>query len=99
MGRLLKDLDDLVENGRVGDWCFVQSEERLLMFLRYPVQEWAGDLSMEEQRGDIVNLPLSGPKHPVWQWDGNRESPTLSPSINVIGRWHGWLRAGKLETA
>ena len=31
---------------------------------------------------------------PSWEWDGNRESPTLSPSIHQIGHWHGYLRAG-----
>lgn len=30
----------------------------------------------------------------TWQWDGNREAPTLSPSIHHIGHWHGYLRAG-----
>lgn len=35
-------------------------------------------------------------KHPVWSWDGNREKPTLNPSIlRTAGcKWHGWLRAG-----
>lgn len=30
----------------------------------------------------------------TWHWDGNREAPTLSPSVNHIGHWHGWLRNG-----
>ena len=30
----------------------------------------------------------------TWQWDGNREAPTLSPSINHVGHWHGYLRSG-----
>lgn len=29
-------------------------------------------------------------------WDGNRESPTLSPSITV-GDWHGWFVDGELS--
>lgn len=37
-----------------------------------------------------------------WQWDGNREKPTLTPSVHHTYRqngaerthWHGWLRAG-----
>ena len=32
----------------------------------------------------------------VWGWDGNEEKPTLDPSINYVGHWHGWLRAGRL---
>lgn len=30
----------------------------------------------------------------TWQWDGNREAPTLHPSIHHVDHWHGWLRAG-----
>lgn len=35
---------------------------------------------------------------PSWEWDGNREAPTLSPSVHHVGHWHGWLRAGIWET-
>jgi hypothetical protein len=93
-------LENLEEYGHVGDWCFVETQERLYMFLRYPVKDSRlGDLPVEEQHGDIVNLPLSGDNSkPVWGWNGDRQYPTLSPSINVIGRWHGYLRNGKLET-
>jgi hypothetical protein len=31
---------------------------------------------------------------PTWSWDGNRETPTLTPSIHHIGHWHGYLTAG-----
>lgn len=33
-----------------------------------------------------------------WRWDGNREKPTLTPSVFNTGmpcKWHGWLRAGE----
>lgn len=30
----------------------------------------------------------------TWMWDGNREKPTLSPSIHHVGHWHGFLRGG-----
>jgi hypothetical protein len=62
--------------------------------------------------GELIVLPLSADgapitKHghtgPSWQWDGNREKPTLSPSIFVGMRstppgWHGFVRAGVMET-
>jgi hypothetical protein len=108
MGQLRENLDDLEENGQLGDWCFTEcdyhGEHVTLMFLRHPVSDeirkkfYQDDPDMD--RGDFCSLPLSGSgkTFPVWQWDGNREAPTLSPSINVIGRWHGFLRAGKLET-
>lgn len=37
-----------------------------------------------------------------WQWDGQRERPGLSPSIDCTdgrNRWHGWLRGGVLTDA
>jgi hypothetical protein len=36
----------------------------------------------------------------AWGWDGDREKPTLTPSIwwksGDAREWHGWLRAGRL---
>jgi hypothetical protein len=31
---------------------------------------------------------------PSWDWDGNREAPTLWPSLHAVGHWHGWLKQG-----
>ena len=110
---LRETLDDLYENGKVGDWCFVECKNDngpfLMLYLRYPVKEEDAILdawwpySRAKEQGDVVSCPLSGGAHPVWQWDGNREAPTLSPSILVYNgdhseRWHGFLRNGKLET-
>jgi hypothetical protein len=40
---------------------------------------------------------------PTWDWDGNEQAPTLSPSINCNGTggcgWHGFIQAGKLVGA
>lgn len=30
----------------------------------------------------------------TWEWDGNREAPTLTPSIHHIDHWHGFLTKG-----
>lgn len=38
-------------------------------------------------------------KEPSWQFDGNYESATLHPSVNIVGHWHGWLRNGWWEQA
>jgi hypothetical protein len=34
--------------------------------------------------------------HPAWSWDGNREHPTLKPSIRDLSscRFHGFLTQG-----
>lgn len=40
---------------------------------------------------------------PTWDWDGNEQEPTLTPSINCNGNggcgWHGFMKAGKLIVA
>lgn len=43
-------------------------------------------------------------RRPRWHWDGNRDAPTLTPSINILQHneagqqigehWHGYLTAG-----
>lgn len=40
------------------------------------------------------------PADRTWIWNGDREKPTFSPSINCkVGNatcWHGWIKDGKL---
>jgi len=48
----------------------------------------------------IHQVLLDGPQR--WEWDGNAESPTISPSILVQGgsedmRCHSFVRAGRWE--
>lgn len=44
-------------------------------------------------------IPLDPGRSESWEWDGNREKPTLSPSLQRMGGcgWHGFLRAGVFE--
>ena len=47
-------------------------------------------------------------RRPSWNWDGNRECPTLTPSINILQfdeagqqigeHWHGFLTAGEFRS-
>lgn len=30
-----------------------------------------------------------------WGWDGNREAPTFTPSVNCGGCWHGYIERGR----
>ena len=30
-----------------------------------------------------------------WDWNGDRDKPTFTPSINCGGCWHGYIRAGR----
>jgi hypothetical protein len=52
---------------------------------------------------DLAILPLK-PARPrktpdtAWEFDGNREKPTLTPSVHCHGHWHGFIRAGRYES-
>ena len=35
---------------------------------------------------------------PCWNWDGNEQSPTLTPSIHWPGEWHGYLTNGQFKS-
>lgn len=62
--------------------------------------------------GDVSGIPIGtdpAALGPAWLWDGNREAPTLTPSLLKSGGtprpgrpagcgWHGWLRAGEFES-
>jgi hypothetical protein len=34
-----------------------------------------------------------------WEWDGNEDKPTLTPSVNAEGCWHGFVREGRMVDA
>ncbi len=50
------------------------------------------------RRGSLSFRPAE-PAHPSWEWDGNLERPTLSPSVHDVGHWHGWLIDGTWKLA
>lgn len=47
----------------------------------------------------LGGIPLSHWEKNGWTWDGNKEKPTLSPSIRMLTPcgWHGYLRKGVFE--
>lgn len=79
-------------NAEVGDWAF--SSDDVHIFIETPVGLCILQID-----------PKAFPeyKKPVWTWDGNRDAPTLTPSIRIRdharGEWHGWMREGKLVSA
>ena len=56
----------------------------------------------------FVHIKPNPDGHPTWNWNGNREAPTLTPSIlmhqmddqgNKVGEhWHGFLTAGEFKS-
>lgn len=86
---LRKNLDDLKTNGQKGDWAFIENDTRIA--IRYGENALSG----------MTIIPISDKG---WQWNGNKDAPTLTPSILVkpypkwTEGWHGFLTDGKLVT-
>jgi hypothetical protein len=107
LGRLVPDEASME---REGDFrLFLNEHEkpaRLYIDIRLPV---------DEEHCDRAVLPIvQGPNVPgSWGWDGNRERPTLDPSISHSKHagytpegdpitqevWHGHMVAGNLQAA
>ena len=70
-----------------------------------------GDWFIDEEAKTIyIDMPkcrvVSWPIYPnrlengaIWYWNGDHDKPTLTPSLNVVGIWHGWLKDGILSEA
>lgn len=81
---------------KIGDFVF--SEERDCLYIVLP--HASGKPALDSTgRAALDAIPLSRGQGPrAWRWDGNEDRPTLMPSINWIGHWHGWLTAGELRS-
>ena len=78
---LCTDYDALLAAGPGG--YFIQPD-RASMFINLP--------------GDTIPsvLRLGGDIHPRWLLSGPDDCPSLTPSINAPGQWHGYLTNGVL---
>lgn len=50
----------------------------------------------------VTRRPVAYPNGPVWQWNGDKDKPTFSPSLLVWGsrpaqRCHLFVRDGKIQ--
>lgn len=97
-GELYGSFESLKEHGELGDFCFIDNDSAII--IRMP-----DGPNYPSARGSMIRWPLK-PGHnlpgvdqdAVWNWDGNRNQPTLTPSLHWVDVWHGWMRAGKLES-
>jgi hypothetical protein len=50
--------------------------------------------------GDIGGITLKPAMSEGWEWDGNEDKPTCSPSIRFVSgcQWHGYLKSGMFES-
>lgn len=58
-------------------------------------------LCMRLPGGSVGVVPVEGPH--AWIWDGDEDRPTLSPSVlqrdhDGVELWHGFIRAGRMES-
>ena len=80
---------EFLQKAKVGDWYFRNGHigiETPSGFALLPIDE-----NCREEWGS-----------PCWEWDGNLDEPTITPSIWINkskGGWHGWMRKGKLVQA
>ena len=76
------------------------------------VGDFYWDLRGGERRAIVIAIPtgtgwessrwtIDYPNHSggQWSWDGNEDSPTLTPSIHAVGIWHGRVSNGELIEA
>lgn len=87
---------------KIGEfWIFTDRE--------WPAIEGSVMMTMVLPSGNLCTIPVKiGEKvEHAWQWDGNLDAPTLHPSVDhghrgpdgqLISEWHGWIRAGRMES-
>jgi hypothetical protein len=45
----------------------------------------------------LINTTRKNDNNAQWRFDGNVNQPTFSPSINIVGMCHYFIRQGKIE--
>lgn len=85
------DSDEAVEQGAPGSF-FIDTLEngQRIMWHKLPDGNY-GCLYLRP----VIDKTRTGPS---WQWDGNEESPTLTPSVHLPGRWHGFFIKGRMAS-
>ncbi len=105
-----KNFNELSSRGEIGDFVFFNNYRDI--WLCYPVRSTYLDATIEPNKEvvyflkNIVHLPIhtndnsenSETRNPSWLWNGDMDNPTLSPSINVVGIWHGYFEGGVIRT-
>ena len=87
-GGRIKRLVDLPE---IGDFCWDLRRGRRMLIVRTPSRE---------PEGMVTNWPIAIPMPGgQWEWDGNADKPTITPSLGLSHTWHGWVRDGMLVEA
>jgi hypothetical protein len=82
-----------VYHGEPGVFSWQLREEYRSLFAKFP-------------DGSAIDVPVAPAPHQSWQWDGNQDLPTLTPSIRILSdrdgepdKWHGHVTAGRMVSA
>ncbi|SRR5579885_1606349 len=96
VNKLEGNLDDLARWKRpdlpAGSACWAKGTDDQIAALRFTCPCGCGDVCTVPVRPGYTNTH--------WNWDGNLELPSLTPSIQRLGdcRWHGYLTKGEFVT-
>lgn len=79
--------------GQIGDWWI--DEARASIYIMIPTNPLHPDMppTINPTRWPYRD-PL--PNGAVWEFNGDYDRPTLTPSLHWVDMWHGWLRDGEL---
>lgn len=83
---LAKSYDDPGFDSKPGEFEFVEDRGQRRMWFVCPGCSVIGAIAIR---------PVVDGSSASWDWDLNVETPTLVPSINHVGCWHGWLTNGQ----
>lgn len=81
------------ESVQKGDYQFTKDEATGQRWFWFKCPGSCGQVSA------IALRPVVKASGHSWEFDGNEDAPTLSPSINHVGCWHGFLRGGVFSPA
>ena len=85
-----EDIDDV--RGKPGAFEFYKHGER------YPAGMLFSCPCGCKLIASLAFRPASKEDRASWEWDGDIDAPTLSPSVHNVGHWHGWLKNGVWES-
>jgi oligoribonuclease NrnB/cAMP/cGMP phosphodiesterase (DHH superfamily) len=92
-GHHIENNEEFYNTCKPGDWTFIVNEDNAYTHI-------VVYLPLDDPMQAIAALPIVEmvDNHAMWRWDGNTESPTLTPSIlhHSKPEWHGWMTEGEL---
>lgn len=81
---------------KTGEFCWGAERENGIryIYIKLPGGGGSGPDAIRVTR-DLAKSGGTDGAH-TWHWDGNEQKPTIQPSLHWVGRWHGFLKAGRL---